>query len=303
MSKALETAWTQLAETFEWILGASLHARTQSVVQKQVVSLLTALFARPEPLTAEANSSIVQQAASQSIAAQRQFISATVAQLDMKVIRSQLPNTSINSNDLKRDPYYDEAITALFHSDPILRRIDEAVSAQEWASSQLLGGGFRGRRLVFNTNPSGGIGICGSGLSTLTTSHPFSICLRPSFTSLFSSPSYSINQGSSISPLFSQFGQWISGGGGWSGSSRNSLIEADKGNQQINAFNRSLQRQGIILRRERENNHKIFFARFQQGGARAIQMYNIAITESTFSASVSDSLIAVDGYGAFYAFL
>lgn len=32
MSKALETAWTQLAETFEWILGASLHARTQSVV-------------------------------------------------------------------------------------------------------------------------------------------------------------------------------------------------------------------------------------------------------------------------------
>jgi hypothetical protein len=240
MSKALENAWQTFAHSLKWVVSATLHVRAKSVVQQLVVAMLARCARKAEALESSSTGVVRRPVGGAGASGQ-----GSGPPIDFDAIESKLPPVPVGSavvrasKDAGKEPseaaILTEAMLALFHSDPILRRLDECVAAQEWALTQLLNGGFRGRRVVSKGSASS-LGMFGTGVATLLSTPFFSSALHPTFASIFATVApaariaYTPGSAAPHSHLFSASGAWAgaNGIGGWCGATTASFVSSEQ---------------------------------------------------------------------------
>jgi hypothetical protein len=242
---------------------------------------------------------------------------------DISTISTALLSTTTQNvlANLRDDPFYEEAVSMIFRTDPILRRLEELVAAQEWTISQFISGAFRGGKRTKLAFPlpfdKTDVSFLPGNVPdpTLNATGSFSSCITPSFSSVFTSSStYSPSNPSSTSlfSYISRSGMWFGTNhvGGWGGASYASATSS----QDIPSVIKFIVRHIDRMKKERLTLKK--FLRFgincyEEGSTNfdverasnclsldyVPNIYNEAIVQSCLSSAASLFGLYIDGFG------
>ncbi|KAH7821618.1 uncharacterized protein MONOS_9351 [Monocercomonoides exilis] len=355
LHRAVETAWSTFVRSVDWIVQACAHTRLKGTVQQQVIAVVKAMLngdvkknlekskepnekenandnrsdkkgdkeKAEEPKRKGRFSSLLSSSKDGSLGGQSNILqtgsgtsSSSASSYDLSQLISQLPSLHLSSNSIRNDPYFVEAMLTLVRTDPVLRRVEEAIQAQEYSAAQLVSGKFRANCVVGNpssmspqltrsplSQTSHLLLPASAGVASLMSSTNCSASFYPSFSLLFPSFNASIATLPSAfaSRAISRFGKWRgwSGFGGWRGAVHlptgapmpSSQQGKTAGEKQMIRFVSSLHRE----RAECVAQTQRLLSLPEVGGVSSA--YNGAILECSIATAAASNGLFIDGYG------